>query len=119
MCFGTMVMMGIRNLRYAAKDGFAGATELNYKMDYIKNKGIHIKSEAHELEVFQICLQASYECMRKHARLEELLDSWRTYCNTGVTLGKKLYDEGYFVAAINQNKPIQEIYDEIICLSLD
>lgn len=116
MCFGTMVMMGIRNLRYAAKDGFAGATELNYKMDYIKNKGIDIKAEAHELEVFQICLQASYEYSRKHPRLEELLDSWRTYCKTGVTLGKKLYDEGYFVAAISQNKPIQEIYDEIICL---
>jgi len=117
MCFGAMVMMGIRNLRYAAKDGFAGATELNHKMDYIKSKRINIIQESPELELFQICLQTSYECVRKHPRVEELLDSWRSYCNTGVTLGKKLYDEGYFVDAINQKKPIQEIYDEIISLS--
>jgi tRNA(adenine34) deaminase len=31
MCFGIMAMIGIRNMRYAAKDGFAGVTELNYK----------------------------------------------------------------------------------------
>lgn len=28
MCFGTMLMMHICDLRYAARDGFAGATEL-------------------------------------------------------------------------------------------
>ena len=42
MCFGTMVMMGIRNLRYAARDGFAGATELNDRETHIKGKSMFI-----------------------------------------------------------------------------
>lgn len=114
MCFGTMVMMGIRNLKYAARDGFAGATELNHKMDYINSKGIHISRDKSELEVFQICLQSAYEYSRKHNRIEEILGSWKAYCSEGVNLSKNLYDEGYFVDAININKPIEEIYDEII-----
>jgi tRNA(adenine34) deaminase len=114
MCFGTMVMMGIRNLRYAARDGFAGATEINEKMDYIRNKKINIVMHGSELEVFQICLQASFECIRKHDRIEEILDSWRAYCSEGVDLAKRLNEEGYFKDALYRNKPIEDVYDEII-----
>lgn len=116
MCFGAMVMMNIRNLRYAAKDGFAGATELNEKMGYIKGKRMDIKKEAAELEVFQICLQTAYECNRKHNRIEELFHSWGTHSSEGVELGKKLYDEGYFEEAVRQNKSLEEIYDRVISL---
>lgn len=114
MCFGTMVMMGIRNLRYAARDGFAGATELNHKMDYIKSKEINIVSEGSELEIFQICLQATYELIRKHNRMEELLACWSAYCKEGVALAQELYNNGYFTDAIKQDKPLHKIYDEII-----
>lgn len=113
MCFGTMVMMGIRNLRYAARDGFAGAAELNYNMDYIKSKKILIHKEDDELELFHICLHSAYKYGRNNKRLE-VLDSWRTYCREGVLLGKQLYDEGYFLEAIKQRKEIGQIYDEVI-----
>ena len=114
MCFGTMVMMGIRNLRYAARDGFAGATELNTNMKYIHSKKINIHRCSDELEVFQICIQASFEYVRNHKRLEELLNSWRVYCSEGVDLGKSLYEEGYFKEALMRDRAIEEIYDEII-----
>ena len=114
MCFGTMVMMGIRNLTYAARDGFAGATELNTNMNYIQSKKINIYRSSDELEVFQICMQTSFEYIRNHKRLEELLDSWRTYCSVGVNLGKSLHEEGYFKNALMRHRPIEEIYDEII-----
>jgi tRNA(adenine34) deaminase len=114
MCFGTMVMMGIRNLRYAARDGFAGATELNIKMEYIRNKGINVDMEGPEMEVFQICLQGYYEYTRKHNRQEEILDTWRVYCVDGVNLAKVLYEEEYFKNALHRDKPIQEVYDEVI-----
>ncbi len=113
MCFGAMVMMGIRKLRYAARDGIAGATELNDKMEYIKGKGIDIKREGNELELVQISLHTAREYKRRHVRMEELLDHWRGYCNEGVALGKKLFDDGYFEEAINQDKSIEKIYDEI------
>ena len=114
MCFGTMVMMNIRNLGYASRDGFAGATELNDKMDYIKNKGINIIREEGELEIFQMALQSAYEYKRQHRRLEEILDTWRVYASSGVALGKKLYEEGYFDDMVMENKDISYIYDEVI-----
>ncbi|MBO8161965.1 MAG: nucleoside deaminase [Thermosipho sp. (in: Bacteria)] len=49
MCFGTMVMMGIRTLCYAARDGFAGAIEMNEKIDYIRKKEIKISKGDKEL----------------------------------------------------------------------
>ena len=61
MCFGTMVMMNIRNICYAARDGFAGATSLNEKLEYINNKNIFIKRGVDEMEEFQLILQSAYE----------------------------------------------------------
>jgi tRNA(adenine34) deaminase len=115
MCFGTMVMMGIRNIKYAARDGIAGAVELSEKMDYIKSKNMNIKLEGSEPEFFQICLQSAYECVRRHSRMEELLNIFRAYCSDGVALGEKLYEQGYFKAAAEQGKLIEEVYDEVIC----
>ncbi|MDP4088609.1 MAG: nucleoside deaminase [Bacillota bacterium] len=114
MCFGAMVMMGIRNIRYAARDGIAGAAELNYSLEYIRNKNIIINREGGELEAFLLCLQTAYEYGRKHPRMEELLDSWRVYCSEGVFLAKRLFDAGYFLDAVNQDRYLGEIYDEVI-----
>jgi len=114
MCFGTMVMMGIRNLHYAARDGFAGATEINDKLDYIKSKNIKIVKEDREMEAFQIILHSSFEYKRKHRKLELIMDSWRSYCPIGVSLGKRLYEEDYFSDVISKNKDISLIYDEVV-----
>ena len=38
LCFGAIVMGSIRNVKYAARDNYAGATELNHSIEYIKNK---------------------------------------------------------------------------------
>lgn len=116
MCFGTMVMMGIRTLFFAARDGFAGAAELNEKMGYIISKNISIYIGEAELEVFQICLQSSYEYQRQHPRIEEVLDSWRAYCTEGVLLGKEMHDSGYFAEAARENKTIEEVYDYVISM---
>lgn len=77
MCFSTMVMMGIRNLNYAAKDGYAGATELSDKMEYIEKKNLRINKAEEELEIFQICLQTSREYSRGYKNAEGVLNSWK------------------------------------------
>ncbi|GKU30011.1 nucleoside deaminase [Clostridium folliculivorans] len=113
MCFGAMVMVGIRNIKYAARDGYAGATELNDKMKYINSKNMNFSRENEELEAFQICLQSAYEYKRQHIA-QAVLDSWSEYCSDGVLLAKGLNEEGYFRNALSMQKPIEEIYDEII-----
>lgn len=121
MCFGAMLMVGIRNIKYAARDGYAGATELNDKMSYINSKNMKFGIENEELEAFQICLQSAYEYKRQNSEykrhnsiLNAVLDSWSKYCRHGVLLAKELDEEEYFQKALNGGKTIGEIYDEVI-----
>lgn len=119
MCFGTSVMMNIRNIHYGAKDGFAGATELNHKLDYINRKHISIKYESGDIEVFQLILQSAYEYERQHSRIEELLSTWRDVNNIAIDCGKAFYELGYFPQAAKNNKPIEEVYNEVLKRYLD
>lgn len=114
MCFGTAVMMNIRKIYYGAKDGFAGATDLNNSLDYIKRKGIKINKGIEEIEVFQLILQSAYEYERNHPRIEEILNTWRDVNKLAIVCGQKLYELGYFPQAVKENKAIEIIYDEVM-----
>lgn len=114
MCFGTMVMMSIRNIFYGGRDGFAGALQLNEKMDYIKNKNINIIQGPQEIEEFQLILQTAYEYTRKHSRIEEIFDKWREINKPCIDYGKILSDIGYLELAANEQKPIEEVYNEVM-----
>lgn len=114
MCFGTAVMMNIRNIYFAARDGFAGATALNDKLEYIKNKNITIKQGSQEMEAFQLILQSAYEYERKHPRVEELMKKWRKINEKSIEYGKELYKNKYFRIAVSDNKSISQAYDEVM-----
>ena len=106
-------MMNIRNISYGARDGFAGATSLNDKLDYIKGKNINIEYEGGEIEVFQLILQSVYEYERQHLRIENILSTWKDVNNLAIDWGKKLYNIGYFPQAVNENKSIEKVYNEV------
>lgn len=111
MCFGTMVMMSIRNIFYGARDGLAGAASLNQKLEYINRKQIKIQKDVDELEQFQLTLQTAYEYEREHPRVDYILNTWRSIDNLAIDCGKELYDIRYFQEAAKENKIIEEIYD--------
>lgn len=111
MCFGTMAMVGIKELHYAASDGNAGAVGMKDTVDYIKSMDIKTIKEYGEVEVFQVILQSA---RGRFNPLKKILDTWRSECIGAVELGQKLYDERYFENAINENKKISEIFDEVI-----
>lgn len=119
MCFGTAVMMNIRNIYYGADDGFAGATSMNEKFDYIKGKNINIIKSGGELEAFQLILQSAYEYERQHPRIEEILNTWRDVNNLAIDCGKELHELGYFPQAVMEKKSIEEVYNEVIKKYLD
>lgn len=114
MCFGTLLMMHIRDLKYGARDNFAGATCLKDKMDYISNKKIETQQGGEELEWFQIILQSSFEYIRKNRRMEELLNSWRVVNKEAVDFARVLYEEEYFLGVMADDIELGEIYDEVI-----
>ncbi len=114
MCFGTMVMMNIRKIYYGARDGLAGATSLNEKLDYISRKKITIQKGAKELEPFQLILQSAYEYEREHPRVDYILNTWRHINNLAIDCGQELYNTGYFPQAAKDAKTVNEVYDYIV-----
>ena len=114
MCFGTIIMMNIRNLQFAGRDGYGGATALKNTLKYIKNKPMTIERGSDEMEVVQITLQSAFECRRNHPRMRNIFDAWRTHCPTGVALGQQLHTTGYLDEAVRHQVPFRIVYDEII-----
>ena len=110
MCFGTSVMMNIRNIVYAAHDRFAGASVLNTSMDYIKEKNISITFAGPEVEVFQLVLQTAFEAQRRHPRMQAILSAWAISNKKAVDLGLSLAKEHFF----NHNISISDIYDGVM-----
>ena len=110
MCFGTSVMVNIRNIVYAAHDRFAGATVLNTSLDYIKEKNITIAFAGHEVEVFQLVLQTAFEAQRSHPRMQAILEAWSISNKKAVDLGLRLAKEHFF----KHNLSIDVIYDGVM-----
>ncbi|MTI65499.1 MAG: nucleoside deaminase [Firmicutes bacterium] len=51
LCFGAIVMSGIRKIKYAARDNIAGSTDLNSGNDFIKEKSIEVLGPFSKLEI--------------------------------------------------------------------
>jgi tRNA(adenine34) deaminase len=99
MCFGAIVMTGIRKVCYAARDGLAGSAVLTGATPYIASKQISVALEGSSLEVFQIALTTAFELRRQHPRQEVILSCLSADCPEGVALGTRLFQEGFFSTA--------------------
>jgi tRNA(adenine34) deaminase len=114
MCFGAMLMVHICSLKYAARDGFAGATGLKDKMEYTRNKKMDIERGCEDLEAFQIVLQTVFEYGRQHRRMEDILSKWEGHCPGGVRLGRELFEKDYFKYTVEHDVDISVIYDDVV-----
>lgn len=114
MCLGTMLMMHIQDVRFAARDRFSGASGLKGKNKYTKKKRMIIEGGYKELESFQLMMHSSFEYRRERSRMEDMLDTWKEADTKAIEVGKQLFDEDYFTEAISDDKDIGTIYDEII-----
>jgi tRNA(adenine34) deaminase len=113
LCFGAIVMGSIRNVKYAARDSWAGAAALNNSIDYIKNKNIMVSGPFIELEIVQIAMQTCYELQTRNPRtVDMLLSNWKNICKTGVNIGEYLYKNNILKEKIH--KSFNEVYNLII-----
>jgi tRNA(adenine34) deaminase len=110
MCFGACVMVNIRQIVFAAHDGFAGATALNDQLEYIKNKKIKTLFAGEDLEAFQLILQTAFEAQRQHPRRQEIFDAWSKNNAKAVQFGQQLYKENVF----DYSRSIHDIYNDVM-----
>jgi len=60
MCFGAIAMSSIRHVRFAARDGWAGATHLNESDPYCRSKNIRVEGPFDGPDVVSVALHVSY-----------------------------------------------------------
>lgn len=95
LCIGAMCMAGIKEFHFAARDSWAGSTNLLQASPYLRNKQIVADGPDDErLETIVHMLQVACEFHHRHPRFHELLEIWRSANPRNVQLGERLYRSG-------------------------
>ncbi|HHU93405.1 MAG TPA: nucleoside deaminase [Halanaerobiaceae bacterium] len=118
LCFGAFIMSWIRNLKFAARDRYAGATDLNDKSEYIRSKACKILGPYEDLEKIQIAIQTDFvlgrQIERAKERAEKLIKAWQVDSPEGVRLGLELFETGELKRWKEEKRSIKFIYDELM-----
>lgn len=119
LCMGAIYMSGVRSIQYAARDNYAGSTNLLGTTEYLSRKPIKVNGpQFGELEDFALGLVVVFELNIRPQRTEELhstlINSWRSAVPNGVTLGQRLWEKRILQAASQDNMPISKVFDTVI-----
>jgi tRNA(adenine34) deaminase len=112
MCFGAIVMNGIKEINYAARDGIAGGT--NLKNDYINKRDIKINEHNLDLEIVQLVIKTDFIYRNFGKRAEELLSVWEKTCPLGIQMGRQWYKEDRLVKYKDAKYTVEQVIEEII-----
>lgn len=112
LCFGALVMANIRNLKFAARDRYAGGTDLNNANRYISGKKIKIEGPFPGLEKVQITIQTAYDLIKNYIA-EKLLNSMREICPDSVELGIRLYKDRIIHKLVDKEAAASEVFNYI------
>lgn len=115
-CLGAIAMGSIKHVKFAARDGYAGATSLIRENKYLHNKRIRIEGPFAALEKVQITLQAVFE--QKQYYNDILLNNWNEYCPEGVEAAKELHRSNALDNMVEKNAKVEEVFDFIASISL-
>lgn len=115
LCFGAIVMSGVRAVRYAASDPVAGGTGLNRSGNaFIRERNIDVRKADHHLGEIQRVLRTDYVLRTMDAgAADRFLTLDRMEYPEAVELGREWHAAGRLQDAVNRSIPIAEIVDEI------
>ena len=118
LCFGALYMSGLRELHYAARDTYAGSTDLLGITPYLRRKPIRIHGPADpHLEAIIVALHVEFSLHTiGPTRALPLLDAWQTTSPTGVTLGRTLHHTGHLRHLRSTNAYAPGTIDELAAL---
>jgi tRNA(adenine34) deaminase len=95
LCMGALYMSGVRQLHFAARDAYAGSTNMLGATPYLSRKPVRVfPPSSPELEMLLIALHTEFELQRPVAMTEQLLETWASAVPEGVRLGRSLFRTG-------------------------
>ena len=97
MCMGTFYMSGLRSLHYAARDPYAGSTDMLGSTPYLSRKPVRVSGPAdRRLEIVLQAMYVEYElaCFEERIRKTALYPILQDAHPASVKLGENLYRAG-------------------------
>jgi tRNA(adenine34) deaminase len=118
MCMGTFYMSGLRTLHYAARDPYAGSTNLLGTTWYLSQKPIEISGPDTRLETIVVALFTEQDA---HFHNDQFPAGvfWEMYAKTlpeGIGLGQRLYEQGELKTLRENCVAACDIYDRLALL---
>jgi tRNA(adenine34) deaminase len=121
MCAGAIVMCNLRAVRFAARDPWAGATELYQTNRYMYSKHMQVEGPL-ALEPVLFSMQTEFflaEGVRRNGGLhpltglEPLLESMAVIHPEAVALGRSLYESGQLRQMRDEGESIQQVLQNL------
>jgi tRNA(adenine34) deaminase len=95
LCIGAICIAGIKNVHYAARDTWAGSTNLLEATPYLRWKNIKaVGPQDSEFETVILMMQMDCQLRRAHPRLELVLGAWEKECPEAIGKGRMLFQAG-------------------------
>lgn len=119
LCMGAIYMSGIRKIFFAARDAYAGSTDLLGTTPYLSRKSIQvIRPQDSILEIIFLGMQLVAEKRRlTMIRLdlyETVVGAWREACPQGVRFGEILAVEGWLPQWVETRRSPAWVFDALI-----
>ncbi len=112
LCFGALYMSGVRNLIFAARDRWAGSTDLYNATPYMSKKTLQISGPITALEGVQIALK-TYFILNSFPENRSILEYWKQDAPRGVSLGELWYRKKR-LRDIQDREGMDRIFDEMV-----
>jgi tRNA(adenine34) deaminase len=117
LCFGAFYMSGLRELRYAARDAYAGSDDLLGKTPYLSIKPIRvIPPQDEELERMVIALFIAETLADFANRPDVVVEAERTIQPVAVDFGEFLYREKWLPKMAQNKMTPKAMYENLIFL---
>lgn len=112
-CFGAFVMSRVKQLKYLAKDSFAGAADVRDKNNYVAQRGIRVKGPYPVLDFFQMVLIAEYIIRFLPRDIPRIFPKWEKDYPAAIEIAFELNKTGVLKKLQKERAPIDKVWNTI------
>jgi tRNA(Arg) A34 adenosine deaminase TadA len=113
MCFGAALMCGVREIRYAARDGWAGSANLVAASPYVTSKRMRVTGPEPMVEAVSLVLLTESSLRRASPRGLEVVQAFAQTDPDAVELGRAWLREDRLQAEARRGTAIQDICRDV------
>ncbi len=113
MCFGAALMCGVREIRYGARDGWAGAANLTAASPYVASRGMRVVGPEPLVEAVSLVLLTESTLRRASPRSADVVAAFAQANAEAVSLGRAWLRTGRLLEEARRGTPIADICRDV------